>query len=933
MSVPNINYNKTKKCSSFLRIIFKIVLIIFLILFHLISIKFLHTPIKSQNISNNQVQTPINQIEKVDITKKIKQIEQIKQMMKMKKTKKTKKKKKIKKNKLTKQMEQMEQMNQIKLSIINSNYNSKYLLVFNNWRSIKVATLQINLPFVEIIDSLNEETQNALIKLIVENSFKYIIINGIIPGTCDFSSKINNLFTDIKILLTYHGSFTLHTERDEGKLENDVIKYLINGSIWRIGILKKSNAKWFSSLSVKNIYPLSNMKRPQFVKLGKYHFLDGLTHIGIFSNYLSLKNVINQIAAACLLGDGYLIHLIYLPDKDAPYISEYCRTPIFIHSNNEQINHFDHFDLDLLLSSMSINLYVSHTECYPMIVLESIAGGTPCIISDTSNIYDFDDNLRKLMIVKKHDDVWDIYQTIKQVEKNIGYLTKIQPYILDVINENSFNEWNKFLNYSLIPLNKSIDNYDNYISLKSNQSIKEPVKDIFINDYKSKRLKICYIIDNLEQELNYTLGSLMAGMIKVLTDNNFEIVVLTDIPSKLLNKCLGYFELYGINFNKMKLYNLNSIKMDNLKKFENFAPCYQRSVKFALALSKIQKKELFDIIEFQGCPEIAYELLNSPNLYFPEKIPKIFIRISQTKTNLLLSTLSSLSVQNMKYIHQWNYEYSLVYLMEIYSLLKSDMLISSNRPMIDFFSKFYLLDKSRFSIIPIPFNEIKYPFRKQRSSINYNGIKKSKNFLIYGEQNPIRGVNVIVKASLFWMKKNNIEANFYFIGKNNFYNESKYIPRKYKKNYIFIENSNMKNVTELLKKIKCAIFADRFYSTGIDPYIIDELGLPIITSSIPSLEDDFYETNAFIFKPNNVNSLIFVLNETIYNETKLNNLVKNKYYFNYNKSICLTYLNLDENFKTDIDERLNILRQIKYLKINQIIKEILGKGNTNIIPF
>ena len=31
---------------------------------------------------------------------------------------------------------------------------------------------------------------------------------------------------------------------------------------------------------------------------------------------------------------------------------------------------------------------------------------TPCIISDVNNILDFNDNLKKLMIVKKQDDVW-----------------------------------------------------------------------------------------------------------------------------------------------------------------------------------------------------------------------------------------------------------------------------------------------------------------------------------------------------------------------------------------------------------------------------------------------------------------------------------------------------------------------------------------------
>ena len=50
------------------------------------------------------------------------------------------------------------------------------------------------------------------------------------------------------------------------------------------------------------------MKILRILKLGKYQLLGELVHIGVLSNYFNLKNVINQIAAACLLGDGYLIH-------------------------------------------------------------------------------------------------------------------------------------------------------------------------------------------------------------------------------------------------------------------------------------------------------------------------------------------------------------------------------------------------------------------------------------------------------------------------------------------------------------------------------------------------------------------------------------------------------------------------------------------------
>ena len=91
--------------------------------------------------------------------------------------------------------------------------------------------------------------------------------------------------------------------------------------------------------------------------------------------------------------EGHLLYLIYFPEKDAPYFSDYCNALILIHSNAKKIYHFD---LDLLLSSTDINLYVTLSECHSiMFEPESFAFGKSCIINDVSNIYDFDGNLRK----------------------------------------------------------------------------------------------------------------------------------------------------------------------------------------------------------------------------------------------------------------------------------------------------------------------------------------------------------------------------------------------------------------------------------------------------------------------------------------------------------------------------------------------------------
>ena len=112
---------------------------------------------------------------------------------------------------------------QMKLLKIIDNYNSEYLLISHpKWMGIKIATFQINLPLIEIKKLSNKYVQDFLIKLIIDNSFKFIIINDVIAGSLNFSSRINRLFSDVKTLLTYRESFSIN----EGIKLNSAIKYI-----------------------------------------------------------------------------------------------------------------------------------------------------------------------------------------------------------------------------------------------------------------------------------------------------------------------------------------------------------------------------------------------------------------------------------------------------------------------------------------------------------------------------------------------------------------------------------------------------------------------------------------------------------------------------------------------------------------------------------
>ena len=125
--------------------------------------------------------------------------------------------------------------------------------------------------------------------------------------------------------------------------------------------------------------------------------------MGLFVPQQTHKNFFTQLLGALSLLSAR-VHVLSLPalvnlgkDKDRVVVHGVKPHPEFLKT----------------LGSMDANLYVTLSECYPMTVLESLRAGVPCLTSDTSPIFDDDDELRRLLIVRKLDDPSSIAQQLR----------------------------------------------------------------------------------------------------------------------------------------------------------------------------------------------------------------------------------------------------------------------------------------------------------------------------------------------------------------------------------------------------------------------------------------------------------------------------------------------------------------------------------------
>lgn len=255
-----------------------------------------------------------------------------------------------------------------------------------DWRGIRAAAVASQLPLIERRDLGSGSAQ--LVDALRDKGIERVLVHGYPPGTEALLSdaKRRGIWTSCVL----HSSPAQHTgDGVEGSVAQRVLQLSREGVIDKVGFVKKGVAEAFAALGYRaehlpNRSPV--VSTSQRIDLG-----EGL-HIGIFAEPIFRKNVATQILAAGLLS-GAVIHVMRVPDLD------YLRNCRIVEHGETGWSEFQD-----LLASMDLNLYVTLSECHPMTPLESYLGGVPCLVSDTSELFESDPVLHDLTVVRQHDD-------------------------------------------------------------------------------------------------------------------------------------------------------------------------------------------------------------------------------------------------------------------------------------------------------------------------------------------------------------------------------------------------------------------------------------------------------------------------------------------------------------------------------------------------
>ncbi|MBI4645688.1 MAG: glycosyltransferase [Bacteroidia bacterium] len=274
-----------------------------------------------------------------------------------------------------------------------------------NWLGVNLATKGLFKESVFEIpqyfsNSVYNEVELALLsKKINDLNFKTVIFSGF----ADYFSKIIEKMQNRRIGIIFHGALSELT--DNKNQLSKVFELYKTVKINKIGFIKKGLKECFEKLFGFKCFDL--ILKTSIPDIIRPKIENNTVNIGVFGNASFNKNIHNQVTAGLLLNNSkiYMINEI-----DFSYLGNENR--ILRHNKMDRDNFFN------LLGSMSINLHISFSESWGQIVTESLALEVPCLTSNNNGIFDYDDYLKKILVIEEYDNPISIANHIKIVINN-----------------------------------------------------------------------------------------------------------------------------------------------------------------------------------------------------------------------------------------------------------------------------------------------------------------------------------------------------------------------------------------------------------------------------------------------------------------------------------------------------------------------------------
>ena len=302
------------------------------------------------------------------------------------------------------------------LSDIN-NIKDSYLVMHNpEWFGVTNATLELFNSRVRCGELLRRKDVKKVGDEILSKDIKQVVFSAMCIGWKNLAIYLKAQNKDIKIKTFWHGNHSQVSEPYGWARNIEIIELHKKGIIDVMGTCKESIMEFYKNEGYKCAFLTNKVTLNKKVKGTRPK---DVVRIGLYAAKSDdwRKNLFAQIAAASLI-DNAVIDMVPL-NPEAKAFASYLG--VKIEGLDKPI---PREELIERMANNTINLYVTFSECAPMLPLESFEVKVPCI-SGNNHHYFKDSILENYIVVKNEENPIDIANQIKNVLDNEEKIMKL----------------------------------------------------------------------------------------------------------------------------------------------------------------------------------------------------------------------------------------------------------------------------------------------------------------------------------------------------------------------------------------------------------------------------------------------------------------------------------------------------------------------------
>lgn len=326
------------------------------------------------------------------------------------------------------------------------NKNIDYIILHNpRWMGVTSATKELFENLVPLQGTYTASQVDLIAKKISELNINQVIFSAFEFGFDKLARKVKQLEPDIKIKLFWHSSHSQINgqlvDAMNWKTNLKVIKLHREGIIDAFGTCKESLVNFYKSQGFKTAFIQNTVRLNDDIKQEinnvERENSTGKIKIGLYAAGMDWrKNMFNQIAGASLV-ENSVVDSVPLNFEGQVFASKIGLEMTGLDKGVKRE------ELLKRMASNNINLYVTFSECAPMLPIESMEVGTICLTGNNHHYFKGTE-LENYLVVTREDDVVAIADKIKYALENkekIFKLYKAWKENYDIISKKSVQEF------------------------------------------------------------------------------------------------------------------------------------------------------------------------------------------------------------------------------------------------------------------------------------------------------------------------------------------------------------------------------------------------------------------------------------------------------------------------------------------------------------